>query len=286
MSKIPSIEPYLYVGSTVPEIINYYLDALITDSSPESLLVVPKLQEILSTISDLDFQNEIRDIFDELYRVICTNYPDLCFVLEGRRKSLTSTIAKIVTLLDKGRSLENLRDIHAFRLTLLDSESYEQIRNCYEIMNYLIPFFARIGFIPCDAETVSGTTNFDPKKHPTVFVPSMNFLNRSYQFAVKDYIRHPKENGYQSLHVAFRDSKRGRYFEVQVRTFSMHIHAETGSANHEDYKVSKHDTIFFDPKKVKMRGFRITEDGTIYDAIGLSRSLQIIARQKTLPRDI
>jgi len=285
MAKIPNIEPYLYAGSSVPEIINYYLDALITDSSPESLLVVPKLQEILSTMSDLEFQNEIRDIFDKLYKVICSTYPDLCFVLEGRRKSLISTIAKIITLTDNGRSLENLRDIHAFRLTLLDSEPVEQIRNCYEIMNYLIPFFARMGFIPCDAETVNGTKDFDPSKHPTVIIPPMNLLKKNYQFAVKDYILHPKANGYQSLHVAFRDAKRGRYFEVQVRTFSMHIHAETGSANHAIYKVSKHDTISFDPTKVQMKGFRVTEDGTIYDAIGLSRSLEIISRQKTLPSD-
>ena len=56
---------------------------------------------------------------------------------------------------------------------------------------------------------------------------------------LKDYIRNPKPNGYQSLHHTSQIASRGTKFpfEVQVRSAQMHAQAEYGPSAHWDYKL-------------------------------------------------
>ena len=55
---------------------------------------------------------------------------------------------------------------------------------------------------------------------------------------MKDYIQHPKANGYQSLHYTSSITSQGLQwpFEVQVRSDDMHRIAEYGVAAHWEYK--------------------------------------------------
>ena len=56
---------------------------------------------------------------------------------------------------------------------------------------------------------------------------------------VKDYVRYPKPNGYQSLHHTSKITRNNQdfHFEVQVRSEEMHRLAEFGVAAHSSYKL-------------------------------------------------
>jgi GTP pyrophosphokinase len=58
----------------------------------------------------------------------------------------------------------------------------------------------------------------------------------------KDYIQHPKANGYQSIHTSVKH--RNKIIEVQIRTQEMDSIAEEGVAAHWKYKGTEKDKMF------------------------------------------
>jgi (p)ppGpp synthase/HD superfamily hydrolase len=60
-------------------------------------------------------------------------------------------------------------------------------------------------------------------------------IYRPLEGRLRNYIDHPKSNGYQSLHHVLLDAQQ-LPFEVQIRTWDMHEQCEHGTAAHWRYK--------------------------------------------------
>ena len=87
---------------------------------------------------------------------------------------------------------------------------------------------------------------------------------------VTDYIRNPKTNGYQSLHVPFLVGVKGRRVpvEVQLRTQSMNEHAEKGSAAYHVYKGCGYDNILALTHLIRLKRHAGLSDADLHKLIG------------------
>ena len=64
---------------------------------------------------------------------------------------------------------------------------------------------------------------------------AINKIYKSHPDRLRDWVNHPKANGYQALHVTLMSAK-GRWIEVQIRSEHMNEVAEQGFAAHWKYK--------------------------------------------------
>lgn len=271
-----TIVPYLYDSSSLGDVLSKYSKTLRKSNDLNDLLHANKLNEFNNILSDNKFISMIKKHYDSLYSFTKKSYPDLKFHLTGRRKSMLGCEKKINLYILQNRSLNEFRDELAFRFILFDNN----IELCYSLMKTVIDFNIEKGFIPCAATPVFQTENFNKENFSDIEVPQKSLLSLEYQQWVKDYILYPKDSGYQSLHVVFQDPSTGRCFEIQIRTFAMHIHAESHSlAGHDAYKKQRYsDTdIEFDRSKICMPGYAF-KDGQIFDFIGLEQPYQLIQR--------
>jgi GTP pyrophosphokinase len=118
------------------------------------------------------------------------------YIIKARVKSPYSIWNKMQT---KHVSFEEIYDILAVRIIFEPLDAKEEINDCFRI-------YATISQIY--------------KPHPERF---------------RDWLNHPKVNGYQALHVTLM-SNSGRWIEVQIRSQKMDDFAESGFAAHWKYK--------------------------------------------------
>ena len=278
--KKPKLTDALYKGHSVPEILSIYEEVLKKTGNLIDMQHATFISQYKNVVMDKKFLATLRRHFNNIYKLIDKEFPETRFHLEGRRKSLLSTEKKIIKCLEQNKSLDTLRDLIAFRLIIFDDESQKDaVNKCYEIMQRIIEYGIENGFMLCEANPVEETKNFDNSKH-NLYIPETSGIPKEFQVGVKDYILKPKENGYQSLHAVFRLAS-GHCFEVQIRTFSMHTHAESGDANHENYKQNEYKRLEIDKTKIHIPGYTITEDGIVYDMVGIEKALLVLQRQKT-----
>ena len=257
-----------------------YEKLLLDRGDENSILHANRIKQYREEITNKRYLSELKKDFNSLYLLISREYPDLKFIIEGRIKSIVSTDKKIVKNINEKKSLDLLRDTIAFRTLIFGNFSAAKlIELSYSIMNSIIKY-GNSSYLLCEADTPNNTMDLS-KKPNGIIIPKKSGINPRFSYGVKDYIISPKENGYQSLHATFRRQKGGECFEVQVRTFDMHLCAENGEAAHNKYKRSKYKSPYsLEREKIHIPGYGTAVDGAVFDFVGLEKGLQIIKQQK------
>ena len=174
------------------------------------------LNKIKTELEDLSFRYEHPDayasiekklastqaqrdtLFDEFTAPIRKELDKMGFEyeLKARVKSPYSIWCKMQ---NKHVTFEEIYDILAVRIIYKPKSKEEEINNCFQIYVAISQIY---------------------KSHPD---------------RLRDWVNHPKANGYQALHVTLMSSK-GRWIEVQIRSEHMNELAEQGFAAHWKYK--------------------------------------------------
>jgi len=152
--------------------------------------------EIVSKISSTD--EERRDLFNEFTAPIREELDKmgLTYRIQARVKSPYSIWKKMQ---NKHVSFNEIYDILAVRIIFTPISPAEELNECFQI--YV----------------------------------AINKIYKSHPDRLRDWVNHPKANGYQALHATYM-SHRGQWIEVQIRSEKMDEQAEHGFAAHWKYK--------------------------------------------------
>ncbi|MGN0309705.1 MAG: RelA/SpoT family protein [Bacteroides sp.] len=153
-------------------------------------------QEIESKLADTAAERD--QVFTEFTAPIRTQLDrmGLKYHILARVKSVYSIWNKMQT---KHVPFEEIYDILAVRIIFEPHSSEEELNDCFDIYVAISKIY---------------------KPHPD---------------RLRDWVSHPKANGYQALHVTLM-SNRGQWIEVQIRSERMNDVAEQGFAAHWKYK--------------------------------------------------
>ena len=96
---------------------------------------------------------------------------------------------------------------------------------------------------------------------------------------IKDYIRSPKKNGYQSLHCTANMRWHGEEwpFEIQIRSQEMHRVAEYGVAAHWDYKMQQQQAVVTSSSSSSSHPYPTTHMSSVYHNHNHFGRMQMIA---------
>ncbi len=179
----------------------------------------PKLYMDLSKVLNEYFEDRnknIEKVIKKLKNELEFVAPD-CDVY-GRQKQLASIAKK---LQNKNMSIDNILELYGPER---DSKKIENLKFSELSLTHIVDILAVRVIVNTVDECYAALGKIN-----SVFKPLGD---------CKDYITHPKENGYQSLHTVVL-LENGDPLEIQIRTKHMHNYAEYGFAAHWAYKGGK-----------------------------------------------
>ena len=275
-NNFPNLQQVLERSTTMEEVWKEYIEILRANPSMENFLYANKLEEFQNMLA-IPKLKELEQEFHELkghLRILSKVYGTKIRLIR-RQKDFIGLNEKIRLFILKNSPLDKVNDFLGFRLILCtESEDNPQtIKLCYEVLNKLIEYFVtKRGCILTEAEPIKKEGEVSTKD-TRIVIPKESMIFQGCEDNVKDYIRYPKANGYQSLHITFRKAD-GLVFEIQVRSLAMDIRAEYGSADHTPYKTSRYEgtEMKLDLKKLNIKGFYASPKGDICDQVCLVKA--------------
>lgn len=271
----PDLQGVLENSETLDRAWTFYVNILRANPSISNYLYANKLEEfrhMLAPTKLRELEKEFYEVKEQL-RKMNKKY-GVRMRLTRRQKDFIGLNEKIRLYIINNKPMDTIRDFLGFRVTLCtgQEDTEESIKLCYEVLNELMQYFIMNGSLLTEAEPIlKGECEGSIKEE--LIIPSESLIIPGFEDNVKDYIRNPKSNGYQSLHCVVRKTD-GTLFEIQVRTTAMDYRAEFGSASHLPYKINKYGAgIKLDLSKIKINGFQASEDGKICDLVGLVNSV-------------
>lgn len=258
--NIIDLTQFMKSGRTAPDIVVDYGKAL-RDSYHNMVDVehsneLKKYSMYLQSNEFLDYISHDMIVFTNQ---MAKDHPEVTLILKGRIKSLIRFEEKfngyIIDFCNSyykahkvfpseevvSEYLQRYKDFVAYRIIVSipqknlepgkDSKE-EQLRILYEIANSMPKFFRLKGY---DIEPASKMVNQKAKASKLMAkIPGLTQINKPF---FKDYVKFPKKNGYQSLHITVTAAGRPGEVEIQLRTFDMDVFAELGeNTNHLQYE--------------------------------------------------
>ncbi len=177
----------------------------------------------------LEKSREVRERFIRQFSVPIKEALDkhgIKYSIKGRTKSIHSIWNKIH---NKNVAFEEIYDVFAIRI-IIDSETDQEKTDCWKTYSLVTDFY------------------------------------RPNPDRLRDWVSHPKQNGYESLHTTVM-SPTGKWVEVQIRTVRMDEIAEKGLAAHWKYKENKEEKSGFDQWIGQIRELIESKDSDALDFI-------------------
>ena len=255
------ITQYFENGYVAPDIVKFFEKDLREQSRNMIDIEHSNLLLRYSTyLARNDFLDSVSDDMTQFRKQVVDKYSDITLTICGRIKSIVRLEEKFNGYIiefcsnyyhkyktfpsdeEMSKYLQRFRDLIAYRIIVSVPEQCLKGRDknkievdyVYKIANNLPSFFTKRGYSIEYASSVVGVSTIRKRS-------KLLQENRRY---FKDYVVQPKENGYQSLHIALIDNhSHFANIEIQLRTFEMDCFAELDeNVNHSAYESTQNDT--------------------------------------------